>query len=538
MLSVTNSWSTQTNAEDRVSETADDFGAVGVMNYTGDVQAFASVGDGQMLVYSSNSDPKPIIAVEADFNGGTPTSLESVLTFNSVAGATVYYNTTGLSGTTRLRFATQVDATSLATGKYAWSMSLKAKYSDGSSSTRSYTGSSSIVNWNDNAEGDSWNIADMERLTSVSGGMLWMRGDGVTALFSGTGGTYTSPVGPYAFSTLVQNAGPTYTLTDQYGNKTNFSATGNVTSRVDPNSNSTAYTYVDSDSDGQTDDLSTVTDPWGRVTTFAYSGGLLASVTDHAGRVTTIGHDGQGRITSVTAPDPDGAGALTSPVTNYAYSGTTRRLTTITDPLSHAATIAYDSVGLFDQITAADGGVQKLDPYQSRGIPASGTGTAGTPATPFLPNSTSNLYAVYTNALNQASKTIYNAFGQVTTSIDPLSNTTVVTRNSNGLVTQLTLPDPDGYGMKTSPVWNYQYDTKGNLTQLAFGTDIQTWVYNTLSRPISHTDELSRSESWTYDANGNQLTRTDKLGKVTTYVNNSRGQVTSITQPDPDGAGA
>ncbi|MEJ7590407.1 MAG: Ig-like domain-containing protein, partial [Planctomycetaceae bacterium] len=537
MFTVTNSWSTQTNAEDRASETADNFGAVGTVGFTGDTQAFASVGDGQLLVYSSNSEPKPIIAVETDFNGGTPTSLESVLTFNGVAGSTVYYNTTGISGTTRLRFATQVDASSLATGKYAWSMSLKAKYSDGSTSTRSYSGSSFIGNWNNNTEGDSWNIADMERLVSVSGGMLWTRGDGVTAYFAGSG-TYTSPAGPYAFSTLVQNTGPTYTLTDQYGNKANFSATGNLTSRVDTNSNTTTYTYIDADSDSQTDDLSTVTDPWGRVTTLAYSGGLLVSVTDHAARVTTIAHDGQGRITSVTSPDPDGAGPLTSPVTTYGYSGTTRKLTTIADPLSHVATIAYDYVGLFDQITAADGGVQKLDPYQSRGIPASGTGTVGTPATPYLPNSGSNLYAVYTDQLNQVSKTVYNQLGQVTTFIDPLSSTTVSTRNSNGLVTQMTLPDPDGGGTKVSPVWNYQYDTKGNLTQLAFGSDIQTWVYNTLSRPTSHTDELSRSESWTWDTYGNQLTHTDKLGKVTTNANNSRGQVTSITQPDPDGAGA
>ncbi len=140
----------------------------------------------------------------------SPTSLEAVLTFNGVAGSTTYYNTTGISGTTRLRFALQADASSLATGKYAWSMSLKGKYSDGSSSTRNFTGSSYVVNWNSNSEGDSWNIADMERLVSVSGGMLWTRGDGAAALFTGTGGTYTSPAGPYAFSTLVQNSGPTY----------------------------------------------------------------------------------------------------------------------------------------------------------------------------------------------------------------------------------------------------------------------------------------------------------------------------------------
>ncbi|MBL8815479.1 MAG: cadherin-like domain-containing protein [Planctomyces sp.] len=262
-LTVTNSWSAQTNAVDRVFEPAGDFGAVEVVGYTGDAQVIAPVGDGHGLIYSSNSDAKPIIAVEVDLNGGSPTSLESVLTFNGVAGSTVYYNTTGLSGTTRLRFSQQADATNLASGKYAWSMSLVARYSDGSTSTRAYTGSSLVVNWNTNAEGDSWNIADKDRLVSVSGGMLLIRGDGGTALFSDSGGAYTSPAGPYAFSTLVQNTGPVWTLTDQYGSAMTFSSVGNLTSRSDSNSNSTAYTYVDGDSDGQTDDLSTITDPWG-----------------------------------------------------------------------------------------------------------------------------------------------------------------------------------------------------------------------------------------------------------------------------------
>jgi hypothetical protein len=174
-LTVTNSWSAQTNSEDRIYKTADDFGSVGVVSFNGNTLASASVGDGQQLIYSSNSEPNPVIAVETDFNGGSPTSLEAVLTFNSVAGSTVYYNTTGISGTTRLRFALQANASSLATGKYAWSMSLKGVYSDGSSSTRNFTGSSYIVNWNSNSEGDSWNIADMDRLVSVSGGMLWVQ---------------------------------------------------------------------------------------------------------------------------------------------------------------------------------------------------------------------------------------------------------------------------------------------------------------------------------------------------------------------------
>lgn len=75
-LTVTNSWSAQTNAEDRVFETADNFGAIDVVGYTGDAQVSSPVGDGQRLIYSSNSDSNPMIAVEVDFNGSSPTSLE------------------------------------------------------------------------------------------------------------------------------------------------------------------------------------------------------------------------------------------------------------------------------------------------------------------------------------------------------------------------------------------------------------------------------------------------------------------------------
>ena len=49
---------------------------------------------------------------------------------------------------------------------------------------------------------------------------------------------------------------------------------------------------------------------------------------------------------------------------------------------------------------------------------------------------------------------------------------------------------------------------------------------------------MGRSDSWAYDANGNMTTSTDGAGYVTTLAYNSRGLPTSITKPDPDGAGA
>ncbi|MFT3920971.1 MAG: RHS repeat protein [Myxococcales bacterium] len=61
----------------------------------------------------------------------------------------------------------------------------------------------------------------------------------------------------------------------------------------------------------------------------------------------------------------------------------------------------------------------------------------------------------------------------------------------------MTLPDPDGSGSLTSPVFYY-----------------------------------------TYNGNGQLVTETDPLGHVTTYAYDSRGRQTSVTSPDPDGSGS
>jgi YD repeat-containing protein len=51
------------------------------------------------------------------------------------------------------------------------------------------------------------------------------------------------------------------------------------------------------------------------------------------------------------------------------------------------------------------------------------------------------------------------------------------------------------------------------------------------------TDPLNRTKTFTYNATGNMLTAVDAAGFTTTYANNTRGLTTSVTQPDPDGAG-
>ena len=112
--------------------------------------------------------------------------------------------------------------------------------------------------------------------------------------------------------------------------------------------------------------LLSVTDPLGRTTSRTYdtAGNQLTSV-DGAGYTTTYAVNSRGLPTSITLPDPDGTGPLTSLVTSFAYDAY-GRLPTVTNPdsstqsftyktadqnltrvdeLGNTTTVAYDSLG-------------------------------------------------------------------------------------------------------------------------------------------------------------------------------------------------
>src|SRR5205823_524768 len=65
--------------------------------------------------------------------------------------------------------------------------------------------------------------------------------------------------------------------------------------------------------------------------------------TNEMGRVTTLAYDKAGRKSSTTYPDPDGAGALTSPVETYTLDAN-GNLIALTDPLSHLTKYTYDTL--------------------------------------------------------------------------------------------------------------------------------------------------------------------------------------------------
>ena len=120
----------------------DDLPANGML-MTGGLTITQPLTLGHQLVYRSDTvNPRPVVVVETSLlsTSSVPDSIDAQLTFGGVVGSTVSYTTSGLSAGEALRFALQVDGSSLATGWYSYTLTLTAWFG-GNSYSRAYTGS-------------------------------------------------------------------------------------------------------------------------------------------------------------------------------------------------------------------------------------------------------------------------------------------------------------------------------------------------------------------------------------------------------------
>jgi YD repeat-containing protein len=209
-----------------------------------------------------------------------------------------------------------------ADGRYGYTVTLTARFNT-THVTRDYSGHVELVNRSSSthAFGRGWQLAGLDRLELLTGGVLLVTSTGQALWFADDGaGGYHKAEGDATFSTLVKNGDNTFTVTDKHGIKANFGTTGLLTSRVDRHSNIVSYSYTSGL-------LTQITDPFSRNTAFSYTSGRLTGVTDFASRSATLAYDGSGRLTSVTRPDPDGAGSQAAPVFSFGYDSTTHQLT-------------------------------------------------------------------------------------------------------------------------------------------------------------------------------------------------------------------
>ena len=492
---------------------------------TGDLELVEPLTPGLFLVYDSGTLPEPIIVLETFLQSGStvPDEISAQLTFNSTAGTTYEFDTTSLSAGDSLRFALQVDATSLSTGRYDYSIDLTADMS-GAPVSHTFDGYHDVVNRGSSTHpfGRGWQLAGLDALEIETDGVLWVQsaGDGLWFAEDGSGG-FNPAVGDASFSALVENVDSSYTLTDKHGGESNFDSSGQLTSREDRNGNAVSFTYTSGL-------LTKITDPFSRDTTFSYTSGRLTSMTDFASRTATLAYDGSGRLTSITQPDPDGAGSLASPVTEFSYDATSHLLVTVTNPLDDDTDFTYGSHNRLTKITYPDTKSWQLTSLQTIGLP---TATSGNDLTSADPKGTSTDVSV-------VSKFKTDRFGSVTFWSDPLNNETITERNSDGLPIRMTEEDPDGAGSLTSPVTTFGYDDQGNLVYLDNPlNDTRTWTYeSTYNLVDTATDALGNDTSYDYDSSGNVTKVTVDGTYEWTYEYDSGGRVTKETTPDPDGA--
>jgi RHS repeat-associated protein len=149
--------------------------------------------------------------------------------------------------------------------------------------------------------------------------------------------------------------------------------------------------------------------------------------------------------------------------------------------------------------------------------------------------------------------TTYDAVGRTIKQIDPNGNYTQTTydaldndrvqyaKDSSGtaLVTTNYWVDADGRMLVkviADSRWTYDYDDLGNLTKLTQPDPDDSYAWG---GSYSNAHPLARPyTTYTYDANGNQTTEVNELGKTTTLAYDNLNRLTSQTDPDPDASGS
>ena len=142
-------------------------------------------------------------------------------------------------------------------------------------------------------------------------------------------------------------------------------------------------------------------------------------------------------MTSITQPDPDGAGSLAAPVTSFSYDATAHRLTQRTDALSQETDYTYGSHGRLTTITHPDSNDIELESLQTIGLPSGTTGNSLTAANP---------EGTLTDERNYDSTFRTDRFGHVIEWKNQLDHQTLTERNAAGQMIRETGADPDGAG--------------------------------------------------------------------------------------------
>ena len=366
----------------------------------------------------------------------------------------------------------------------------------------------------------------------------------------------------------------------------------------------TSYTYTASGL------LETIIDPLGRVTRHSYNAqGLLELVTfaegtvdeasigyeydlagnrtayiDELGNRTEYQYDLHNRVTTITRPDPDGAGPLNSPVTineydeagnlervtdaegkptEFVYDAMNRLIETIdatqqstiheydaagnlsatVDRLGRRTEFQYDARNRLVATLNAAGGLTsyEYDADNNRIAMIDENGTR----TEYRYDARNRLTAVV-DAIGGVETQEYDASDNLIAMVDELGRRTVMVYDDVNRLIQIDSPDPDRAGPQDSAVTQFSYDRAGNQVEVIDPLGNSTvLVYDQRNRLVGQIDAdpdgagpLTRPQwEYQYDAASRRIEIVDPLGRITMREFDNLDRLVSETLPDPDGAG-
>jgi YD repeat-containing protein len=492
------------------------FGTGEVSPYTGnlrleqpfDVNRGGSVQVGGSLALAYNSatvDVRPIMEVTFPTNSaeGVPTQIEGRLNWNNGGyGSWITFGTSGHSAGDTYLLSFQVGTAVTSTGVYTWQAEVKASFSNNTTLTRSASGRRIVIaNGSSSSFGHGWSVAGLDKLTSVTGGVLWVYGSGGGRYFESAGsGSFINP--PDDFGVLTQSqVDSTYTYTAKDQVKTYFDSSGYLSKVVDPNSFTRTFTY-------SSNRISTITEPDGAVGTFSYDGSnKLSKIEAPGSRTVTVTVNASGDLTNLTNPD--------SGLRTFTYDSAHRLTNDKWGALN--GTFAYDSAnGTLSTVTLDASTYLSVSPLIEQGL-------ATSPA-----KNVSDGVGVLKDALNRSTTYVLDATDK---------ESKVITADGGNhkwvpdFARQLTsFTDP----LNRVTTYTYSYGSgEGDLAKITYadGTSQEFQYHATFHHLSQIKDQLGNYTTFTYDATtGNLLTAKDPLGKVTTYTYSS-GLLQSVIDP-------
>jgi len=406
--------------------------------------------------------------------------------------------------------------------------------------------------------------------TAVDGGtsVEIRRGDGRRDAFTrNPDGTYADP--PNVFDVLVKNGDGSFTLTLVNQMQYELSGSGQLTRIHEPAGNQITLIYTGAN-------LTTITDTVGRQVALTYDGSnRLVQIQDPLSRKVTYAYDASGRLSTVT--DKIGNAAGQDPAQHrwtYGYDGTTRHITTVTDPDGRVrVTNTYDSQG---RVTQQRDGLSALTQMSY--------GAGQTVLTDPRLHATTYTFDSRIRVLGQSDGVGANIYS-ISYAYDTAGNRTAVT-DRNGKTTDFTYDARGNVLTKTDPQVDPQtpryltqlaYDAKNNLTQVTDARGLQTtmtydaatnvllsvsrqidvstsavtkYVYGDPANPglptqvvaprgnTGPTPDTTYATLLAYDSRGDLETRVDPDAAETSYGYDLVGRLTSFIDPDGFAPGA